>query len=134
MRCTIARAWRTPPNSSSNIDQLVHWKSQNPYSSIFLNNCIFKDDNCFLTQELLTYLDTRTFSKKDTRKKVMAYSLVEICAMDLWFHNRSYSYKDGGMVTIIAITHFRIYIGEDRWRLVSSTEVDTSIRRRELAC
>ena len=47
--------------------------------------------------------------------------------MDLWFHNHSYSYKDYGMVTTIAITHFWIYIGEDRWRLVSSTEVDTSI-------
>ena len=64
--------------------------------------------------------------------------------MDLRFHNHSYSYKDYGMVTTIAITHFwiyigvfqkkkKIYIGEDRWRLVSSTEVDTSIRR-ELAC
>ena len=61
MRYTIARAWRTPPNSSSNIDQPVHWKSQNPYFSIYLNNC-------FLTQQLLTYFDTR--------KKVITYSLV----------------------------------------------------------
>lgn len=46
--------------------------------------------------------------------------------MDLWLvHNYSYSYKGDGMVTTIAITHFRIQMGED-WVCDSNPVVDNN--------